>query len=143
MPVDAGAAEAALDLLIQRIAEATEQAVADGAALVEAAAKRNAPVRTGTLRRSIAVEGPIPVGLAVYSARVGPTVIYGRIRELGGHIYPVNVRFLRWYGADGRPVFARHVYQHGRPYLKPAVSASRRRFRAIAVRRWAEAIDSV
>lgn len=39
---------------------------------------------TGTLRRSISVTGPRPLGLGVWEAQAGPTVVYGRIQELGG-----------------------------------------------------------
>ncbi|MCI3277658.1 hypothetical protein [Streptomyces cylindrosporus] len=39
---------------------------------------------TGTLRRSISVKGPHPLGLGRWEAQIGPTAIYGRIQELGG-----------------------------------------------------------
>jgi phage gpG-like protein len=39
---------------------------------------------TGTLRRSITVKGPTPLGFARWEAQVGPTAVYGRIQELGG-----------------------------------------------------------
>ncbi|MGW2920425.1 hypothetical protein ACWDBF_21540 [Streptomyces angustmyceticus] len=39
---------------------------------------------TGTLRRSIKVVGPHPLGMARWEAQVGPTAVYGRIQELGG-----------------------------------------------------------
>jgi phage gpG-like protein len=39
---------------------------------------------TGTLRRSITVKGPHPFGLGRWESHIGPTVIYGRIQELGG-----------------------------------------------------------
>lgn len=39
---------------------------------------------TGTLRRSITVNGPHPLGLGRWEAQVGPTAVYGRIQELGG-----------------------------------------------------------
>lgn len=39
---------------------------------------------TGTLRRSITVQGPHPLGLGRWEAQVGPTAVYGRIQELGG-----------------------------------------------------------
>ncbi|MEU1800906.1 hypothetical protein [Streptomyces sp. NPDC019937] len=39
---------------------------------------------TGTLRRSITVAGPHPLGMGVWEARIGPTAVYGRIQELGG-----------------------------------------------------------
>jgi phage gpG-like protein len=39
---------------------------------------------TGTLRRSITVKGPTPLGLGRWEAQIGPTAVYGRIQELGG-----------------------------------------------------------
>ncbi|MFE5037160.1 hypothetical protein [Streptomyces sp. NPDC056683] len=39
---------------------------------------------TGTLRRSITVKGPTPLGRARWEAQIGPTAVYGRIQELGG-----------------------------------------------------------
>jgi phage gpG-like protein len=39
---------------------------------------------TGTLRRSVTVQGPVPLGTGRWSASVGPTAVYGRIQELGG-----------------------------------------------------------
>lgn len=34
---------------------------------------------------------------AQLAAEIGPTVIYGRIRELGGTIHPVHKKFLSWW----------------------------------------------
>lgn len=39
---------------------------------------------TGTLRRSISVKGPTPLGYGRWEAHIGPTAVYGRIQELGG-----------------------------------------------------------
>ncbi|MFG3287254.1 hypothetical protein ACGF3G_00320 [Streptomyces sp. NPDC048179] len=39
---------------------------------------------TGTLRRSITVKGPTPLGRGRWEAQIGPTAVYGRIQELGG-----------------------------------------------------------
>ena len=39
---------------------------------------------TGTLRRSITVKGPVPLGMGRWEAQIGPTAVYGRIQELGG-----------------------------------------------------------
>ena len=55
-------------------------------------------VITGTLRRSVVIEGPIRKGFGSYEAQVGPTVVYARVQELGG-------------GPHDLP---------SRPYLKPA-----------------------
>ncbi|MFJ5151356.1 hypothetical protein ACIQCF_07170 [Streptomyces sp. NPDC088353] len=58
---------------------------------------------TGTLRRSISVKGPHPLGMGRWEAQIGPTAVYGRIQELGG----VTGRG----GATELPA---------RPYVKPA-----------------------
>ncbi|MEV6833474.1 hypothetical protein AB0N17_02915 [Streptomyces sp. NPDC051133] len=39
---------------------------------------------SGTLRRSITVDGPHPLGLGRFESQIGPTAVYGRIQELGG-----------------------------------------------------------
>lgn len=66
---------------------AAEHAAADwtatGGHVVEREAKAEAPVESGTLQRSIMVDGPHPLGAAVWESRVLPTVIYGRRAELG------------------------------------------------------------
>jgi phage gpG-like protein len=51
---------------------------------------------------------------------VGPTVIYGRIQELGGVILPVFAKLLSWVD-DGKRIFAKRVQIPARPYLRPAM----------------------
>lgn len=53
-------------------------------------------------------------------ASIGPTVVYGRIHELGGWIKPVHTKMLHWI-EDGLDIFAKAVYIPARPYLRPAV----------------------
>ncbi len=64
------------------------------------------------------------------SGKVGPTVVYGRIQELGGPIFPKGHPFLAFYWPGGPPglrrlpdgrVLVRHVTLPPRPYLKPGV----------------------
>jgi len=50
---------------------------------------------------------------------VGPSVVYGRIQELGGWIKPVSKKFLHFF-IDGVEVFTKSVYIPPRPYLRPA-----------------------
>jgi hypothetical protein len=78
---------------------------------------------TGTLRRSIHVEGPHPEGFGGWVVRVGPTVIYGRIQELGGDA--------------GRGHAARLP---ARPYMKPAFEAVTPRLGEIYRAAWGRAI---
>ncbi len=51
----------------------------------------------------------------------GPTVVYGRIQELGGIIKPVLAKMLHWINDAGEDVFAHVVHIPARPYLRPAV----------------------
>ena len=53
-------------------------------------------------------------------ASIGPTVIYGRIQELGGVIKPIKAKMLSWV-EDGKRIFAHMVHIPARPYLRPAV----------------------
>lgn len=62
---------------------------------------------SGTLMRSIAVDGPSG-GLGVYTATIGPTAIYGRIQELGG--------------VTGR---GHRVHLPARPYVDPGWEKAR------------------
>jgi len=114
--------------LSDRLDGAARDAVEDVARAVVASSMRFAPVKTGTLLRSIDVQGPFPAGPHTWVARVGPTVIYGRIAELGGPIPgPDNktAKILRWWAADGTPIFARHVDHPAHPYMKPGLEAVR------------------
>ncbi|MEV0090470.1 HK97 gp10 family phage protein [Streptomyces sp. NPDC050738] len=93
----------ALSAMDSAIQKATRVATAHAAHLAEGAIKRmlttsshpkgtptpSAPgdppsLVTGTLRRSIKVVGPVPVGRGTWMAEIGPTAVYGRIQELGG-----------------------------------------------------------
>jgi phage gpG-like protein len=56
---------------------------------------------------------------AAYAA-VGPTVVYGRIQELGGEILPVHAKMLSWINDAGERIFAKRVVLPARPYLRPA-----------------------
>lgn len=78
---------------------------------------------SGDLRRSIQVEGPIPAGAGSWSAMVGPTVIYGRIQELGGQ--------------TGR---GHSVTLPPRPYVAPTLAKSLPMIREIHRQAWKEAM---
>lgn len=135
MPIDVSKTVAALDVLAARFKEAARSATGDGAYAIRDGARELAPLGIGTLRASIIVDGPrqassvpglvasLPHGDAVYAAKIGPTVVYGRIREIGGRI-PGRRKamihpYLRWQH-DGHWVFRRSVYQHGTGYLRHA-----------------------
>jgi len=137
---------AAMKVLGARVEEATRQIAADAAHIVQAESMMEAPVGVygnatnmpGDLRRSIDVEGPTG-GEGTYLARVGPTVIYGRQRELGGDIYPKNVSLLR-FTKFGETVFTAHVHQDPNPYMLRGEMASLVKIEATARARVAEAI---
>jgi hypothetical protein len=73
---------------------------------------------TGTLRRSIRVT-PAAGGPERWTSSVRPTVVYARIQEKGGDIYPVRAKMLR-FAVDGQARFAKHVHLPARPYMAPA-----------------------
>ena len=77
---------------------------------------------SGALRRSIQVEGPAQSGTAAWTVHVGPTIVYGRIQELGG------------------------VAGHGatlpaRPYMAPGLAQALPAIGSILERAWADALS--
>jgi HK97 gp10 family phage protein len=79
-------------------------ALRSGGLLVEADAKRRAPYRTGTLRRSIHTE--VDAGGGQAEATVGTDVPYGARIE---------------FGFEGKDALGRQYHQPARPYLRPAL----------------------
>lgn len=84
--------------------DALAAALRSGALLVEADAKRRAPYRTGTLRRSIHTE--VDAGGAKAEASVGTDVPYAARLE---------------FGFEGKDKLGREYHQPPRPYLRPAL----------------------
>ena len=121
---DAGATIAALELVAGRVGDAVRAATGDVAHLLQAKGMAEAPVGTpgnttnmpGDLARSIDVEGPVGDGDGRWLARVGPTTVYGRQRELGGDIYPKVAAMLR-FEKFGDVVYSRGVHQVGDHYM--------------------------
>ena len=117
---------------------ATRKATADGAHLIEKAAKeklgetsheRGTPTPsapgdppsliTGNLRRSITVNGPNATqvgGFPGWRAEIGPTAVYGRVQELGG-----------WAG---------HANLPPRPYMQPAYDDVKPQLQGIFTKAW-------
>lgn len=143
-PPGSGAAVAALEELIRRCQAAGPGLAFGGSLLVEKFAKLHASgphgphtlgVITGRLRASIRARPPTVIRPNTWQSKCYPTVVYARIQELGGHIYPkprivfgkktwwnttgIYPHVLRWFDDEGRPVFAHHVYLPPRPYLRP------------------------
>ena len=127
----------AINAHIARQMAATRTAVAKGAHTIEAKAKdeltssshpKGTPTPaspgeppsliTGTLRRSVRVQGPTGDG-QTFTASVGPTTVYGRIQELGG-----------WAGHSS--------YLPPRPYMKPAVEKSAEELKALFREAWSK-----
>lgn len=131
---------AALDALLQRMSAATENIVARGAQVIVANAQQNAPVRSGTLRRSIFADPVQRTSALTWMTQVAPHVIYGRIQELGGTIVPKRARMLSWIGPSGRRVFAHSVTLHGQFYLTRGYQQSLDRIQQIASDEWGQAI---
>lgn len=129
--------------LADRLLNATGKAVDYGMTLIQVEAQRQltryshergtptpAPpggppaLVSGTLKRSIKGRGPRQVSPGRIQGLVGPTVVYGRIQELGGTITP-HGQYLRWHDAAGFAHFARSVTLQPRPYMWYAVTLTR------------------
>lgn len=132
---------AALDAISTRVGAATPTALARAGHHVEGLVKlelsrtshkRGTPTPsapgsppslvTGTLRRSIQVEGPQRTGAASWAVRVGPTVVYGPIQERGG-------------------VAGRGARLPARPYMRPGLAQALPGIASIIQRAWNDALN--
>lgn len=80
--------------------------------------------RTGTLARSVRAEPATLAGTGRAVSSVAPHAVYARIQQLGGDIYPVRAKVLRW-KEGGRYRYAKHVHLPARPYI--VMTGERRR----------------
>jgi len=93
--------QSAMDAWAERVRTGIQDAVGQVCEEIRAGAEVYAPARTGALKASIVVFGPMlaarlpgleksaPRGPAVYAARVGPDAsiaVYARIRDIGGSV---------------------------------------------------------
>ena len=128
VPVDDKATQAALDAMVVRVEAAAAGLVTKAALAIQSAAMGSLHtgygVRTGTMRRSHTVVGPTGAG-GVWSARVGPTVIYARRFELG------------FRGADS---LGRVYDQQPRPYFRTAAEQTLPAIRELIVTGFTRAI---
>jgi hypothetical protein len=149
MPIDVRAAQAALDRLIAVLPGSAAEVSSKMAHEAQVAARAGLTNPTGPLAESIRTEGPDQIGAMAYRTKVGPTLIYGRQRELGGPIDPVNASMLTahfrapgywmWdYGRGLEDVFTFHVNQFGQHYLKRGVEISMPAFLRIARKVWGD-----
>lgn len=101
-----------------------EKAALAGGFVIEAEAKINIgntfKAGTGNLAGSINTTVESNDGDSVKVA-VGPSMIYGRIQELGGTIKPVFAPMLHWVDESGAHHQAMSVTLPAHPYLRPAV----------------------
>lgn len=117
--------EAAMKRLSDAVkAQVLYDAAEAGGRVVEGYAKDNvnnvfSGRATNALGNSITVE--VDASASQAEARIGPTVIYGRIHELGGVILPVFAKMLHWVDESGAHHFAKKVVMPARPYLRPAM----------------------
>jgi len=101
-----------------------KKAALAGGLVIEANAKINVE-RVFSNKSKGGLAGSIQVvisktGDTVAEVDVGPTIVYGRIHELGGVILPVYAKLLSWVD-NGKRIFAKRVQIPARPYLRPAV----------------------
>ena len=139
--------DAGIDAIQDAVRAATQVGVSRGAALIQNMARlsMNGPgpnVRTGTLRRSIEVLEVAELGADTWQARIAPTVIYGRIQELGGTIHPVRANMLSWVDTDGNRHFAQQVTLRPRPYMKPGLDKSTPLLVDVFRAAWGEALEA-
>lgn len=148
-----GTAFDALSRAAQRGRATIMAAVNRAAHTVQAGAKINVHQKLnatglskGTLSRSITVLSHAQR----LEAEIGPSVIYGRIHELGGEIKPINAKFLVFkvpvsqaisYKKSGgvkagkiemgETIFAKKVTIPARPYLQPALDEAQPEIKTI------------
>lgn len=107
--------------------QAAADAVTAGAGVIVKHAQSN--VRSvftnpsGNLRNSIRVQRVEMTQNGAFS-ETAPSVVYGRIQELGGTVRPVRAKALR-FQINGHWVSAKQVTIPARPYLRPAVEDHR------------------
>jgi hypothetical protein len=130
VPITVTGTLAGLQALRVRVDDATQQVTADAAHIVQTELMKSAPVGTpgnstnapGDLKRSMDVQGPFGFN-GRYLATVGPTVIYGRQRALGGDIYPKMARSLV-FTKFGTTIYTMHVAQGPNLYMEEGEAAS-------------------
>jgi hypothetical protein len=149
MPIDVRAAQDALDRLIDALPASAARVSSEMGQRAQRETRGNLADPLGPLADSVRAEGPDQIGTFAFRTKVGPTLNYGRQRELGGPIDPVTETVLTaarrapgywvWdYGSGLVDVFAHHVDQVGQHYLKRGVESSFTAFVGIARRVWGD-----
>jgi hypothetical protein len=75
---------------------------------------------TGRLRSSFQIKPAYSIGDFRWKSSDRPSVVYARIQEYSGDIFPVTAKYLAWRTASGMH-FAKSVYLPARPYMRPAI----------------------
>lgn len=91
--------------------QAARQAIKNVLAFGVGEAKRNSPVKTGHLRRSINVIEENGKG-----GRYGSNIVYARIQEEGGKIKPKRAKYLK-FKIGNRWIYARSVRIRPKKYM--------------------------
>lgn len=144
MPIDDSRAQRALDKLLVLLPTATAIVSLEMARDVRSEARAYLKDPLGPLAESIHTTGPDRVGTNAFRTRVGPTLVYGRQRELGGHIdagiLTAHYRDPGYWTWNGSDVFTQHVFQVGQHYLKRGVETSLPRLLRTAQKIWGDTI---
>ena len=137
---------AGLNLLLQHSNELIETITNSALEEYQDAGRRFAPrgrvgdstAPPGELAASILIDEPRG-GAGVYAGRVGPTTVYARQVELGGHIYPGRIarsigafdhlegtgnqpgKYFLVFERYGHKIVTQHVYEKPQPYMLPAL----------------------
>jgi hypothetical protein len=144
--LDTSDMQAAVDRLADRANAAVELATRRGIAFFVGAAMAHAPVAKsvqaprhvgGTLRRSIHIVEVTQIGPGRWLATAGPSVIYGRFRDLGGTIHAKNGPYLK-FQIDGNWVQVESVTQTGSFYMEKALDDLEGAIEGIFATAWSE-----
>lgn len=98
------------------------KAVREGAYQIFNRARINAPVLTGALRNSMRVDAKAVGGKA--EAEISVNVVYARIQEFGGTIYPRKGKYLK-FRVNGKWINAKQVKIRGKHYLGNAIESEK------------------
>jgi len=133
--------KADLKIVVSRLEKAVRGLLRELASFAEEEMRRQAPERTGRLRRSIRKR----LNLAALEAEVAPTVEYAVYVEVGTRphvIRPVRAQALR-FEVEGEIVFARLVRHPGtkpNPFVRGTAEQTRRQIPRLWREKWKETV---
>jgi hypothetical protein len=98
---------------------------------------------SGHLQASIKPSPIAMTGRGRYEILVGPTTVYGRIIELGGHITPQHASVLSWFSPWlGKRMYKDSVTLGGWPYMLPSLQAFIPRMTSFFEVQWEGAVNA-